>query len=339
VARILLVLGFCSLALAQAPVTPEGTDWRFAHPDSDMRLSVNLQALLNSPAIAKAIEQGKAQAKDNAMQVDLALGMLRTVDRISVSARQKAAPATKVSTNGVPDMDVLVQVTGSFDSQLIAGFFPSTGTSKVKVVGPHTILIGDGDSFARAAERMSVAAAPVAHDDLDQSDIWLSASSSFLERQAGGVSSQLPPGFQNMRGMSMGLNIGEAPEINVLLTAADAAGASEMLKIMQDAMGQVAPMAGPAAKALSMKQDGAKVRVHFVVPPEMVAMAQQQAASGGLPAQLAQLLGSFGLGGFGPGTPSKPPARVIAPEPPPQNGGKIVIYGLDGGPKQIPAPQ
>ena len=56
-----------------------------------MKMSVNLQALLKSEAIVKAIEQGKEQAgkaadKNAPMQIDMALAMLRTVDRISVSA-------------------------------------------------------------------------------------------------------------------------------------------------------------------------------------------------------------------------------------------------------------
>jgi hypothetical protein len=331
----LLLLGFCSLALAQ---TPPDTDWRFAHPDADMKLSLNLQAILNSPSIMKAIDQGKAQAKDNAMQIQLVLAMLKTVDRISVSVRQKAAPDGKAAGDKTAaDMDVLAQVTGSFDPQLIAGFFPSTGTSRVKVAGPHTLLIGDGDSFAQAAERMA-SGAPLRGDEMEQSDIWISARSRFLSQQA----NQPALLFPAMQDLSMGLNLGEAPEINMLLTAADEAGAGEMLKTIQDAMGQLAlagPTAGTAAKALSMKQDGARVRVHFVVPPEVMGfvqqLAQQQAASGALPAQLTPLLGMLGLGG--PASPATPPAGSITPVPPPQNGGKIVIYGLDGGPREIPA--
>ena len=331
--RALLLLGFCSLALAQ---TPPETDWRFAHPDADMKISLNLQAILNSPAVMKAIDQGKSQAKDNAAQIQLVLAMLKTVDRISVSGRQR----------GPSDMDVLAQVTGSFDPQLIAGFFPSTGKSKVKVVGPHTILIGEGDSFARASERMA-SGAPMPGDEMEKSDIWLTASSSFLAKQAASQAGnaavqQTPPVFQSLHDVSLGLNLGEAPEINMLLTTTDAAAAGEMLKTFQDGIGQLAqatPMAGVAAKALSMKQDGSRVRLHFVVPPELLALgqqlAQQQAASGGLPAQLTPLLGMLGLGG--PASAVTPPARAITPVPPPQNGGKIVIYGLDGGPKEIPA--
>jgi hypothetical protein len=334
VARTLLLLGFCSLALAQTPSTQpsagadSNVDWRFAHPNADMKMSLNLQALLNSPAIAKSIDQAKSEAKDNSMQIELALAMLKTVDRISVSVRQPAASGGKAS-----DMDVLVQVTGAFDSQLIAGFFPSTGTSKVKVVGPHTLLIGDGDSFAQAAERMQTGVR-IPNDELEKSDIWFSASSSFLA-QAGAAS---PVGnlsvFQGLQRLSVGLNLSDSPEFNMLLTATDSAAASEMLKTFQTGAVQLAqfnPMASDAAKTLSMKQDGASIRLHFVVPPAIVALAQQQVESGGMPAQLATLLGGFGMGGFA----TKPPAGAITPEPPPRNGGKIVIYGLDDGPKVI----
>ena len=339
-ARTLLLFGICTLALAQAPPSPvpvsPAVDWRFAHPDAGMKMSLNLQAILNSPVIAKAIQQSKSQAKNNAMQIELVLAMLKTVDRISLSVRQKAAHVGKAAA----DMDVLVQLTGAFDPQLIAGFFPSAGSAKVKVVGPHTLLIGDGDSFTRAAERIA-AGAPAPAGPMEQSDIWLSASPSFLAQQASGVNQPLPPLFQSLREVSMGLNLGDVSEINMLLNAADSTSATEILKTFQDAIGQMAlanPMAGTAAKALIMRQDGSTVRLHFVVPPELMALGQQlalqQAASGGLPAQLMPLLGTFGLGG--PASSGKPPTSAIAPEPPPQNGGKIVIYGLDDGPKELP---
>jgi hypothetical protein len=328
--RTLLLLGFCALAPAQT--APE-TDWRFAHPDAGVKMSINLQALLNSPAVAKAIEQSKAQAKGNAMQVELVLAILRQMDRVSVSARQKTPN----------DMDVLVQVTGSFDPQVIAGFFPSTGPSKVKVVGPHAILIGEGDSFAQAAERMAAAPASGPAGDLEQSDVWMFVSSHFLAQQAAASgaagATQMPPVFKGLDDLSVGINFGDAPEINVLLTGIDEASAGEMLKTFQMSVGQLAqlnPMASAAAKALSMQQNGSKIRMHYVVPPELVAMAQQQAASGDFAAQLAPLFGNLGIGGFGGPAAAKKPAGAITAEPPPQNGGKIKIYGLDDGPKEVP---
>src|SRR5579863_146209 len=352
VARSLLLLGFgfCSLALVQTAVAqttaPPPADWRFAHPGADMKIGLNLQAILNSPSVVKAIEQGKEKAKDSAMQVQLVLAMLKTIDRISVSVNQKTSPTTKpapdkTAADAASDMDVLVQVTGSFDSQLIAGFFPSTGTAKVKVVGPHTILIGEGDSFAKAAERMA-SGAPVHGDELEQNDIWISASSGFIAKQAGASAPLLQGGpaqanpLEGLLAFSLGLNLGEAPEINLLVTAKDTAAAGDMLKAFQNGVGQagqINPLAGDAAKALNMKQDGSRIRVHYVVPPELLAMAQQlaqeQASSGALPQQMAPLLGMLGMGGAA--SSAKPAASANTPAPPPQNDGKVKIYGLDDG--------
>jgi hypothetical protein len=201
------------------------------------------------------------------------------------------------------------------------------------VVDPHTLLIGEGDSFAAAEGRLSGPA--VLGDELEGSDLWVSMGSDFLARQIKQQAGQAMP-LPGMRGISMGLTLGtgEAPEVNMLLTAIDEAGAGEILKTLQTAMGQVAlttPTAGAAAKALSLKQDGAKIQVHYVIPPEMMALGQQlarqQAASGALPSQLAPLLGMFGMGGAGksPNTPAQAPPTD----------GVIKIYGLDGGPKVI----
>jgi hypothetical protein len=217
---------------------------------------------------------------------------------------------------------------------LIAGFFPSTGTSKVKVVGPHTLLIGEGDSFAAAEGRLN--GPTILGDELEGSDLWLSMGSDFLARQMKQQGAQQAMALPGMRAVSMGFNLGtgDAPEINMLLTAIDEAGAGEILKALQTAMGQMAlatPTAGGGVKALSLKQEGAKVRMHYVIPPEMMALGQQlarqQAASGALPAQLAPLLGMFGMGGAAkaPSTPAQTPP----------NDGVIKIYGLDGGPKVI----
>jgi hypothetical protein len=353
------LLGFCGLALGQPSPTPAPTqpavDFRFAHPDADLKMSLNVQALLNSPGVVKAIEQAKSQAQDKAMQIQMAMAMLKTVDRVSLSVRQKPSN-NKASSNNASgnnaaigpagDTDVLVQVNGGFDSQMIAGLFPSAGSSKVKVVGPHTLLIGDGDSFVLAAERIAAAApAPTDNfnDKMQQSDVWVSANYAFLAQKAGGTAQPLLPAFQKVRDISVGINLGEAPEINMLLTDADAAGASELLQTLQGMLtplAQMAPAAVGTANLPSITQDGARLRLHFVVPPELLAMgqqyaqqyAQQQPSSGGLPAQLMPLLGSLGLGGAAQAT--KP-----APPPPPANGGKIMIYGLDGGTVTLPGPK
>jgi hypothetical protein len=322
VTRALLLLSFCSLGIAQTPAS-SGNDWRFAHPDADMKMSVNVQALLKSPAIINAIEQGKAQAKDNAMQIQMALAMLQTIDRLSVSLRQKAPN----------DADVLAQVTGSFDAQFIAGMFPSAGKSQVKVVGPHAILIGEGDSFTQAEARMNGSAAPASGDELDQSDIWIQVSAAMLAQQA----SQASRMMEGVRWLSMGLTLSQPPVVNLVLSTTDDAGAAAMLKTIQAMTPMLAayPATAAVAKDLMLTQDGSRLRIHFVVPPELQTEIQQQAAS--VANNISPMLGTFGLGGAS-ASPSKP-VRAPAPPPPAQNGGTVRIYGLDDGTKEFAAPK
>jgi hypothetical protein len=230
-------------------------------------------------------------------------------------------------------------VTGSFDPQLIAGMFPSMGKGQVKVVGEHAILIGDGESFTQAVGRLSGSAASPSGDELARaSDIWLEISGEMLNQQAG---QQNSPMLKDVRAFSVGLTLSESPVIDMVVTVADSTVAATYLTLLKAMTPMLAtsPAAATLARDISMTQDGANVRAHLVMPPEMLAMLQQQAsamAGSGMPAQLAPLLGSFGIGGAA-APAGKSPARPA--EAPPQNGGKIKIYGLDDGPKELPAPK
>jgi len=275
----LFIFGLVLAGLAQAQA-----DWRFAHPDADVRMSVNVQAVLKAPAVTEILRQ-----KDQPAQVQTILALLSSVDRISISARQTGQ-----------DQDVLALVTGSFDPSLIQPLFPSNGSGQVKQVGPHAILIGEGVSFTQAVQRMTGAAAAGSSDELERSDVWIA-----------GKMAQAPPAFQAMQAFSFGLNLGDSPEMNVVVDATDSAGAVQALIVLREILRPLGP-------ALEAKQDGPKVRLHFLLPPEMLRFAQAQAASGSFGSQLQPLMGMLGLAGT-----------------PPANGGKIMIYGLDEGPREV----
>ncbi len=300
---------------ALSPVQAQ-TDWRFAHPDADLRLSVNLQALMKSPLVQQALRQAEQQAGPNGAQVQMILGLLASVDRIAVSARQAPGAAP----NAKPD--ALELVSGSFDPKSILGFFPPGGITRVQPVGPRSILIGEGPAFTQAVERLGRPAGTRTPDEFEQSDIWISGGPGLM-KSAG----QAPPAFRSLRAFSLGLSLGAAPELNMVLQAADTAGATELLAGIHELMAKSipAPQAAMLEQALQMVQDGPRVRFHFMTPPELIQAAQEQAASGSLPPQLQGLLGIFGMGGG---------ASAAAPQPP-ANGGKIMIYGLDGGPREV----
>jgi hypothetical protein len=306
----------CGMAWAVA--APAQTDWRFAHPDADFRLSANLQAVLKSPAVAKALQQvGDQPDSQQKAQMQFAMGLLSTIDRIAISARQTGATPGK-------DSDALILVSGSFDAKTVQGFFPSSGTTQARQVGAGTVLIGQGASFTQALRRMSQGAAAAAGDGLEQSDIWIAGGPGLLK-----AASQAPPAFQSLRGFSVGLNFGDVPELNMLLSAADAAGAAEVLAGFHELMSKAIEAPETAAlleKALDMRQEGAQIHFRLVATPGLMQAAQSQAASSGpLPASLQPLLGMLGLSGAG----------TSAGAPAPANGGKIVIYGLDDGPHEV----
>jgi hypothetical protein len=187
--------------------------------------------------------------------------------------------------------------------------------------------------------------APSSGDELEQSDIWIQVSAAMLAQQSG---QQGAPLLKDLRRISLGLTLSETPVVDVVLTASDAAGAATLLGTFQAMTPLLAasPASAAAAKALNLSQDGSRVRMHLKVPPELVAMLQQEAAASatassngsGFPAQLAPLLGSFGIGGAAASSP-KLAAGPGAPPPPAKNDGKIKIYGLDDGPKELPGPK
>jgi len=313
-----------------ACVASAQVDWRFAHPNADLRVNVNLQAVLKSPAVAEMVKKAQAGPKDQAAQMQFVMGLLSSVDRVSISARQLSAKAK--------EPDVLVLIAGRFDPASLQSMFPSTGTSHVKQVGPHEVLIGEGASFNQALQRLAGPPVPGLSDELEQSDIWFAGNAALMSQPA--ASQSVPPAFRAMRAFSFGMNLTDSTELNVILTAADAAGASQMLQSFRESMApltQTPQAAAMLAQALDMKQDGAKVRVHFVAPPELMRMAQAQAASGSFAQQLQPLMGMMGLPGASNAAPAQNPRSTVRTptiaDPP--STGKIMIYGLDDGPHEV----
>jgi hypothetical protein len=262
----------------------------------------------------------------------MVMGMLSSIERISLSMRQVAPPA-KPDGGAAPasDPDLLILVSGGFDPSLLQAMMGPGGPT-MKQVDAHTVLVGQGDSYAQALQRLSGPARSGSADELERSDIWIDGDLARLTQQQGQAA---PPGFENVRRLSLGMNLGENVDFNLILTASDSPAAQVLLttvKTLIAASGQSPDTEKMLAKALDIRQDGAKLRVHFVPPPEMIKAAQDQAASpdlGNSFSALQPLMGLFGMGGGNTGATAAPA------QPPPSNGGKIIINGLDDGPRVI----
>jgi hypothetical protein len=332
------------------------TDWRFAHPDADFRLSLNFQALMKSPMVTAGLKKAQeGSTKEQVAQMQMIVGMLSSVDRISISARQlptppagakpaAAAPAPKRAaaatpapppTNPAANSDVLVLVSGSFDPALVQSFFPSTGTSQVKPVGDHAVLIGDGASFTKALQRMSGSAVQMPPDELSQNDLWLSGNASLMSQSSPATATA----FNDIKAFSLGVNFTESPEANLSLTAGSSDAAARVMAEIQIALAATStnPQAAMMTKLLQFNQDGSRIRMHMSIPPEVMQMAQTlatQNVGGANSLSSIPFLGLLGLSGAAPG-PAVTPAAAPTPAPQPKPSGDIVIYGLEGGPKVI----
>lgn len=330
-------LALCAATIGFSQTT---TDWRFAHPDAEMRMSVNLQAILKSPFVTAALAKAQETATpEQKTQMQFVLGMLSSIDTIAVSARDLAAASSRPAAAtrspkagaAAPNTDALVLVTGSFDPATVQKLFPSTGTSKVQQIGPHTILIGEGASFIRAVQRMSGPAPSAPPDELEQSDLWIEGSGAVMSQPGSQVTL---PALKDLKRFSIGLNLRDSLDVNLNLTAGNDAAAGQILTTLQGlmAMAGASPQAASLQQMLQFRQEGPVAKVHMNVPPQMLQAMQNGIQSGAMGSQLQPLLGRFGISA--PGTAAAP-AAAAPPPPPAQEHGDIVIYGLEGGPKVI----
>ncbi|HEX5431659.1 MAG TPA: hypothetical protein VFW83_06820, partial [Bryobacteraceae bacterium] len=320
-----LVFAFSCLALGQpAAGFPDGIDWRFAHPNADLRMSVNVQDLLKSPAVSAAIQQIEANSEPKqAAQIEYVLGMLSAVDRISFSLVQTYGGGS----------DTLILVKGRFPKG-VEGVLSGKGNNEVQRLDENTILIGqstlgDSSSFKDAVHRMNMIGDPKSlhRDELEQSDLWIGGGDRLLSQ----YSANAPPPFRSVRSLSLGLNLRETPELSLILSTSGPQGAKQVLDGLQAFTAQTAAMSPQAAamlqEALHLQQDGSRVRLHYAVSPELLKAIEAQAGSGGsTQLTLSPLLKFLGVGAAG-GTAS--PAASSVPSP--DTHGKIIIYGLDGG--------
>ncbi len=91
--RTVLLLGFCSLGMAQAPA-----DWRFAHPDADMKMSINVKAVIKTDAFGKGMAQAQSRQvsgadctgpRTMALQMAMVNMLVNSVDRVGILGSQE----------------------------------------------------------------------------------------------------------------------------------------------------------------------------------------------------------------------------------------------------------
>jgi hypothetical protein len=203
---------------------------------------------------------------------------------------------------------------------------------------------------------MSGATAPFIADDLSSSDLWIAGDTGLLRSAASSsltAGAALPAGLNTLKRFALGLNFRDPVQLNMNLSMLNEGEARKMLAMYQLLVAQAAdsPDSAELIRAAKVNVDGAEVHFRFSAS---VSTLQAQIKKSGLAAgagsadaragALATLMSRFGMGTASGGVsaaPSVAPAvsSTFARPATPQTPGKIMIYGLDDGPREVGSPK
>ncbi len=292
---------------APAMVVMSVPDWRFAHPDTGLLMSIKLQSILESPLAPMILGQIYGQLQTSGMppeQIDQFRNAIREIDQISISMRPPAP--------GTPP-DALVLLSGRFDkmARLLYG-------KAQKLQSGGGLLIGPPNSMAAAVRRTgeaSVAAWSPLFTNVkeleEESDIWIAGAGALVStpevKKALGANASLVSGVRNF---ALGVGMRDGFSVNLTLQTTTPVVADKMLTAFRQLESQMKVKPSDMAQ-IDKLESGLRFR------------AKASANDPGV----AQMAAAMGI-------PWSPPAAAsqAGTEAPKRKG--IVIDGLGGNPTE-----
>jgi hypothetical protein len=347
------------LLAAALNATAQTNAWELGHPDAKLLMGIDLKSLRES-SVGQSIReqmhtQPAATAAPSPLQASfqaMALGILDQIDRVFLSSPANAAPGAK---NNPP---FLLVVEGRFPMAQLKPFLqgpsrpyrgaqvyrtskPDTtktniakaDTTSVALLDEGTLLLGDEKSVLAALDRRGRALPPSAllaraqalastHDFWAIADAPLSkfqpASASPGNPVASALASQIA---SQIKGIETGLSLRDGFQFELSLATDSEAAATQMSQLVsgQIQMAMLAQATRPEeaemVRKLQIGAEGNRMRVNLALTADE--FRQLQAA------QAARAMAAA--------RNPQPPVRAAKPATP----GKIVIYGLEGGPREI----
>ncbi len=293
---------FAPVAVSQAPAQ----DWRFAHPGATLVGSIHVKAVLDSPLVNTLITQAAAKDPSSGAMVGMIRGALAGVSEVRFSVLDMGKGKNP---------DVLALVTSGLDDAAAGAL--TQGKAGIRRIDANTILVGEGQSLDEAVARMSKPAVGLQARALDRSkalagnDLWLA-----------GTLPDLPmtiPVLDSLRSVALGITAQSDLRVELALETASPKMAEDLVSSARKSQ-QQQPALGAA---LQSEVDGSTARFRFAMEGDQLIQAVQQAIanSGGQPS-LPAFLGQ-----------SQAAPEPAAPPKPKRD--SIMIYGLDGGPREI----
>lgn len=315
-------------------------DWRFAHPGADMLMGFNLKSLLGSPAGAQMRE---ALAKMGGASKER-LSLLEEVDEIYISVRTKYV---KGRPSGEPLGVILVR--GNFDKGGVMKMFEKQAKVAARFIDRQTILIGDEESMAGAAERLKGdegLVGPVlirAKELAAANDFWLVGSPGPLNamkprgsfKKQGGMLGEMEEVFDQLRSFSLGVALRDEISMDLGINLKTKAAADQLMGLYRrlEADMQKTPEGRTRweqmAQSLEVHPNGTAVRFSMHGGMQSFQAAMGQAAQGLLapiPVQVASVETK----------PVAAPVPVVTPRPSAPVRRTVRVYGMETGYREIP---
>jgi len=369
--RVLATFVLASLTLSAE------TDFRFAFPQSELLLGVDLKWLIKSPfgeTMRKELKANIGELKPLEMLID-------QIDTVHLSVVSKSAKGS----------DLLMLVQGRFEAEKLVELAARNGFrmeqwGKIRVLLPmkskpaplkkvafqkaqfkmdvasskpslalvdsKNIVIGEEAPLRVALERMETGLTPQANPlferarDLEAAnDIWLIGNTAPLNLNAGGAKSNDPMSqlAGQVRSFALGVAVRRNIAMDLQLITTNPKAAAQMLDLAKGVIAMAKMNANPVEglpvdldKALQLSATGNVVKATLSIDQQEVDKLMASGLFPGLGKSKAASAPSVGSAPiFVAATPQKAlVAQAQKPAVPTRK--TVIIYGLAGGPKEVP---
>ena len=285
-------------------------DWRFAHPHPDLLLSIDAAAVRQSPTLRAILVQLAPSLHMASDELANELTQTNNIDQCWISVRGG---------------DPLLLIQGRLNAHV--GVFNLRDGRTVYALSPSTVVLGRRASMTSAIQRLHSAAAPSARPMKIggvESDVWVMGSSANLKE------AQLPLGSlaENLSSYMLGVSLRDGVKAELRLDYSSLAAARRAVATVRSS-----PPPADWPVHISSEMMGTQVRVRVLVQQAELSAALGKALAGPSAKPFVDLLSRYVRNSqmvvYGAGTPKVVDPTPAAPPPP----GKMVIYGLPGGPK------
>jgi hypothetical protein len=271
-------------------------DWRFAHPHPDLLIGIDMENLLGSELMRTLLREWAGKLGATVQEQEKMLSGMSDVKRVLISIQNR---------------DLLAMMIGKIDNVPVG---VQLGGMKFTPISSDTVLMGTEAGSFGALTRLKLAALPDAQQQEPKLmartyDFWVWGRADRLAGLGAGASGNSP-----VKKIKLGVSFRDGFNLQMILDTTDPASAARLLATMQKT----------APQGLLGAVEGNSVRYAMVLDRDAALKRFAGLMTDSFGKQFAPLIAAA----------RQISARQAAGARP--SSGKIVIDGLDDGPKEVP---